>query len=113
MYDLQSLAIEWLEENWELESNLGERPDNWLVHDLVELVRDSHVEPVSTHAPVIRRLVLEHHFLDCDNCVEVVVTPAQINKQVDVLVGVLERLRKLAVESGTWSDVPVTPQMFG
>ncbi len=89
-------------------------PGPWLLRDLLQLVAETHDQPVSSIAPLIRRLILEKNFIDenGDPCSDHL-RRRSIDMHVDLLVRVLEEVRRTAMAEGEWSHVPAAPQMFG
>ena len=86
----------------------------WVLHDLVQMIAESHDRPVHQMAPMIRRLIAEQNF--ADDCGDPIISAdreAQIDLQVDVVLRVLEQVRDLALDQGLWSNAPMVPQMFG
>lgn len=92
----------------------GESPPAWVLPDLLAMIEASHDQPVSQIAPMIQRWILEQQFVDENG--DGVLDHRELEKAdqfVDALVRVLEKVRQVAIQDGLWSDVPVTPQMFG
>jgi hypothetical protein len=90
-------------------------PGPWLLRDLLQLVADSHDQPIDELEPRIRRLILERNFIDenGDPCQDLLRRRA-IDLHVTLLVRVMHRVRDVAMqEQGEWSNVPAAPQMFG
>ena len=89
-------------------------PVVWVLHDLVKLVAECHDQPVEHLEPAIRRIILEQESADIhgDNVVDAL-SRARMERYVHAVMEVLEHVRQQAVESGQWSDAPVTPLMFG
>jgi hypothetical protein len=86
----------------------------WVLHDLVGMVAAAHDRPVRELEPMIRRVVTEQNFVDeCGDTVMDAQGIKMIERQVQVILKVLESVRQQALASGQWSDVPLTPQMFG
>lgn len=86
----------------------------WVLHDLVEMVAAAHDRPVRELEPVIRRVITEQSFVDeCGDTVMDGQGKEVIERQVQVILRVLESVRQESLASGRWSDVPLTPQMFG
>jgi len=93
-------------------------PAMWLLPQFVEMMAESCDQPATDFTATIKRLIVEHtfHGLCGDHASDI--GPADlgakaIEHQVRVVVRVLERLRCRALSQGRWSDLPVTPQMFG
>ena len=89
-------------------------PPLWLIPDLLALIEESHDQPVEKFTATIRRLILEQNFVDAngDGLIEVD-EEARVDQLVQVLIRVLEKVRKIALAEGRWSDMPVTPLMCG
>lgn len=89
-------------------------PVNWLLPDLLALIAENHDRPVRELQPMIRRLIEEHDFFDDagDSMVETD-RDELIDDYADLFVKALERVRRQALKQGEWSNLPVTPQMFG
>lgn len=86
----------------------------WVLHDLVEMVAAAHDRPVRELEPMIRRVITEQSFVDeCGDTVMDCQDMEMVECQVQVVLKVLESVRQKAMASGQWSDVPLTPQMFG
>jgi hypothetical protein len=88
--------------------------NDWLLHDLLELIRETHDCPVEQLRPVIRQRIGERTFFDDsgDSAGEWD-RSALLEQELNVLVDVLEQVRQHALECGEWSEAPVAPQMFG
>lgn len=87
---------------------------SWMLPELLDLVAQHPSRPVDAITPEIRRRVAELYFLDdCGDCVLTSRDTAVIDGQVDLLVWVLEQVRKIAVAQGLWSGSCPAPQMFG
>lgn len=86
----------------------------WVLSRLLKLVEETHDRPVEHLAPTIRSLVTEQSFTsDAGDCVIDARREAEVNRQVDLIVRVLEEVRMTALAQGRWSTHPATPQMFG
>ena len=125
---LADFARELLEHEWQRMENAGALhsrngnvahsmclcPPVWLLPDLLAMVEESHDRPVRELTPTIRRMILEHNFVDAigDGLIESD-EQARVERLVQVLVKVLEKVRKTALDEGQWSEAPVTPLMFG
>lgn len=80
---------------------------NFVPH-LVHLLQESHHTPAKQHAPTVRQIVTEH----CRT--QMFERNAEaIDKQIDVILDAMEQVRRQRLKSGTWSDAPVPPMMFG
>lgn len=125
---LEMIARELFEREWKKEhresmpSGVSARQQScvlpqstmWVLHDLVQMITESHNQPVRQMAPMIRRLITEQNFADdCGDPIISVDREAQIDLQVEVVLRVLEQLRHLALDQGLWSNAPMTPPMFG
>lgn len=86
----------------------------WVLDRLVRMVIELHGQPVRDLKPLIRRLIAEQSFVE-EGGVPVANDhrQVQIDRQVDVVVRVLEQVRRRALARGMCSDMPLTPQMFG
>ena len=86
----------------------------WVLHDLIQMIAESHDRSVHRMAPMVRRLIAEQNF--ADDCGDPIISAdreAQIDLQVDVVLRVLEEVRHIALDRGLWSNAPMAPQMFG
>jgi hypothetical protein len=86
----------------------------WLVPELLRLVEELADEPVQSLRPIIRQRLAEQEFVD--DCGDSVVERADeqyLDQYADRLVHVLEKVRQRALARGEWSQMPMTPQMFG
>lgn len=99
---------------WGGEDSLESGPPAGLLRELLQLLAEMHDRPVHELRPMIRRLVHEHRFVDSpgDACVEAGAA-RRIERQVELLVRVLEGVRQAAMESGEWSATPAAPLMCG
>ncbi len=89
-------------------------PPVWLLPGLIAMVEESHNEPVDQLAPTIQRMVLEQNFVDAHG--DGIIRDdedARVSRLVVVLVRVLEQVRRVAIDTGRWSDMPATPLMCG
>lgn len=89
-----------------------------LLPQLVDMIAESCDRPVAQLAPTIKRVIVERtfHGLCGDHAGGAGCAAAgsrSIERQVHVMVLVLERVRLSALAKGQWSTMPVTPQMFG
>jgi hypothetical protein len=89
-------------------------PVVWVLHDLMQLMSECHDQPVRQLEPAIRRIILEQESADIhgDNVVDAL-SRAHMERHVNTVIDVLERIRQQAMLNGQWSDAPVTPLMFG
>lgn len=115
---LQSTAQKYLEKEWQNSQDSGTAvaeycPVSWLLPELLSLVAESPQRPVSDQEPLIRRYLTERTFHDAGGDHAADDDTAAVDHQIQVLVRVLEQVRKMALAKGRWSDAPVTPQMFG
>lgn len=85
-----------------------------VLRDLLQLLMETHDRPASDLRPLIRRLFLEKSFVDSngDTCVDEG-QQRLIERQVEVLVRVLEAVRQSALTSGQWCTRPAATPMFG
>jgi len=82
--------------------------------ELLELLSEQHDQPAERLRPMIRRLILERGFPDAGgDCVPDDDFFEQVEAYVDMIVRVLEHVRRRALRRGQWSDAPVTPLMCG
>ncbi len=86
----------------------------WVLPELLELLSEQHDQPAERLRSMIRRLILERGFPDAggdwlpdDSNYD------QVEAYVDMIVRVLEHVRRRALRRGQWSDAPVTPLMCG
>jgi hypothetical protein len=89
-------------------------PLRLIMPSLLRLLQQYHHRPMDELRPTIRRLVEERDFVDeCgDPCIDCE-HERLMQAYVDLLVHVLERVRRHNLTHGEWSNAPVTPQMFG
>mgnify|MGYP000953285519 CR=1 FL=1 len=85
-------------------------PVIWVLDDLLDLLAENHDRPVEELRPAITRLILERAYMD--NVMALGSAPP-LEKQVELTVVVLERVRQMAMERGQWSDQQAAPQMCG
>lgn len=81
---------------------------------LIRLVNECSDRPVNKFRPMIKRLILEQLFMEVGG--DAVIDPhhnVQVKHYVELTVRVLARLRRQGLPHDEWSDMPVTPQMFG
>ena len=85
-----------------------------LMPELKRLIAECHDQPVQHLRPAIRLLLQEQHFAFtwCSTVIDADPHRA-LDACVESAVRVLEHMRQQALDSGKWSDSPVTPQMFG
>jgi hypothetical protein len=114
---------EWesIQTDWDASSSVtggGPGPDlcpvSWLLHDLLALVADAHDQPIEDLAPRIRQIIIERQFINenGDTCLDAHQRDL-LEAHVAKFVQLIDRVRRLARHEGEWSNVPVTPQMFG
>ena len=85
-----------------------------LLPDLLALVAEKHERHVRHLAPAIRQMICDRTFLDeCGDCVVNIDNEQLIDRHVQLIVVVLEKVRLIALAHGDWSNAPVTPQMCG
>ena len=124
---LEAVARDLFEQEWAREREREDREDEgggimqaeacpivWIIPELVDLVagtRDRHVKSLE---PVIRRRVRDLSFInESGDPFAEEERQRSIDRQIKVMTRVLSQVKGLAVSRGQWSDVPVTPQMFG
>jgi hypothetical protein len=89
-------------------------PVGSLVPALMRLVAESPARPASELAPMVRKLLVEHMFADVSGDSMIgSAQEAQIDKQVERIVAVLEQVRQIGLENGQWSGSPSPPMYFG
>lgn len=125
---LETFARELFKREWEKEHREGTQLSSsvrqqccalpqstmWVLHDLVQMIAESHDRPMYQMAPMVRRLIAEQNF--ADDCGDPIINTdreTQIDLQVNVVLRVLEEVRHLALDRGLWSNAPMAPQMFG
>lgn len=84
-----------------------------LLPDLLHMVAERRAEPTHRLRPAVRRLIAERAFAcPCDSltCAD---EDQTIDAQADLLVRVLEQIRRRAVATGQWSEMPAAPVMCG
>lgn len=82
--------------------------------EMVRLAEYAHDRPMASLEPEIRQRLLEGSFNDENgdtSCDEPEI--ANIDRDVQLIVRVLEAVRTEALACGYWSDAPVTPLMCG
>ena len=87
---------------------------DWLLPELVRMIEQDDHQPVSFHEPVIRRQLLEQSFISeaGDNFFGPDIQDS-VDEIVEMLVDLLEEIRRQAISQQQWSQVPLAPQMFG
>jgi hypothetical protein len=82
--------------------------------ELLELIQEAPDQPVYQLVSTIRQLLVEREFID-GNGDSVVGEDVQdtIDRQVGLIVGVLEQLRRDGIDQGHWSEFRAAPIMFG
>lgn len=123
---LGTIAAEELERGWQrMKARLKEggqplyaekmgEPPMWLLPELLAIVEEFHDRPVEEIAPLIGRLVVDQEFVDHNgDAIPDSLDPQGVRQRVVMLVEVLERVRRQALEQGLWCSVPVTPLMCG
>lgn len=85
-----------------------------LLPDLLQLMDEARGQPLETLAPLVRQMLVEQNFHD-GNGDRVIAGDIEdtLDREVGMIVGVLEQLRMTGVAEGEWSPAPVTPIMFG
>ncbi|MFW6059161.1 MAG: hypothetical protein ACODAQ_03215 [Phycisphaeraceae bacterium] len=121
----EALAQQWFEQEWRaVTQRAGQRrwrlltceacPPQSLLPVLVELLDEAHDRPVAELEPVVRELVAERNFVEESGDPVMEGRQAEVMKlYVAVYLRVLERLRQQALDSGAWSNMRATPEMFG
>jgi len=99
-------------------STLTRCPLVHLLPQMLRLVEERHDHKVQDLASAVRQLVLESVFDDIgpnfgDSADMDDAGYVTTEQNVKILLRVLEKLRRSALRRGQWSDLPVTPQMFG
>jgi hypothetical protein len=137
-YDSDHLAHQLLYEEWERLANptapdgkpagkknkAKPKPIHQRAHELspviavlpglIRLVNECTDRPVNKFRPVIKRLILEQLFMEVGGDSIVDAHHMMLVKQyVELTVRVLVRMRQHDLGKDEWSDMPVTPQMFG
>ena len=112
---LESLAMRELNEAWRDEAGPPPFVSPWLLHDLLELLHHAHDQPVAKLTDQIRgHVIAQNYATECgDQADTLEAREAQIDRQVRVLVVVLERVREAAQRKGVWSPLAAAPPMFG
>lgn len=85
-------------------------PMVWVLDDLLALLSESHDKPVEALRHTIRRLILERIYMD--NMTSMDHLPP-VERQVDTVILVMEKIRQKAIRQGQWSDQQPAPQMCG
>ncbi|MEX0774268.1 MAG: hypothetical protein WD042_01000 [Phycisphaeraceae bacterium] len=89
-------------------------PALWVLHELIGLVEEFHQIPVVQIEPTIRKLIVEQSFVDENgDCVFDADSQVEVDRQVEMIVRVLERVRQQALAVGTWCEAPLTEQYVG
>ena len=120
---LEPLAREMIEEEWRrLHRELHWRhsgcvltePPLHLVPDLLRMIDDHHDKPVRSLAPTVRELLNQQHFIDVNgDSILGFDMLSELERQTEIVLCVLERVRQRAFDSGQWSDAPMTTQWAG
>ena len=81
---------------------------------LIQVARDHPEKPIEDLRPMIKRVILEQLFVDItgDSIIETH-HHLQVKQYVELTVRVLVRFRWDEFGAEQWSDMPITPQMFG
>ncbi len=89
-------------------------PALWKLQELLSLLDERHDEPATHLTPLVRRVLTEQTFID-ENGDGVIddMCRIDIDRQVRLIVTVLERVRIEALEHGWWSEVSQTEQWVG
>lgn len=87
----------------------------WLLPELLRLAAEQPDRPVDELEPAIRELVVERRFVETagDPVAEGRAHEWTVQFYVTALMRVLQRLRDRGLDTGAWSTMPTTPQMFG
>ena len=89
-------------------------PVSWLLPEVLALVSEHRDRPVHELEPTIRRLIEEQDFFeDAGDSMIAERRGELVEEYVRMFVKALERVREEALRHGEWSNLPVTPQMFG
>lgn len=123
----EALAQKLLEEEWDRMEGEKQRQarvgrstprviclPHWLLPELLQLLTEAQDRPLGELEPIVREIVAEQQFIDVSG--GPVIGDREggtTDLHVDVFMRVLERLRHYTLDTGTWSNVPITPQMFG
>lgn len=91
-----------------------ERAWGWALDDLLGLLAEFHDQPVHKLRPMLRRVVIEHVYLDHagDSFADGNQTTS-LEGHLDHIVLVLEKVRLHAVSRGQWSAQSTPPLMCG
>lgn len=89
-------------------------PVSWLLPELLQMIAERHDEPVSYLRPSIRQLIRERVVMyACAAGMSLAAADELLEQQVDLLVRVLEQVRRQALACGEWSEMVAGPEMFG
>ncbi|MCE9589470.1 MAG: hypothetical protein K8S99_02985 [Planctomycetes bacterium] len=123
---LEALAQDALSQEWAKlvmahDKSAGGKPvvdGLWMLRkflpDTMRIVEAAHDQPIESLEPEIRQHLLEGSFVD-ENGDASSDEPelANIDRDVTLMMRVLDTVRTEALARGYWSDAPVTPIMFG
>lgn len=123
---LSRLARQMMEMEWEKTVHGSDRdplgvrsasdrcPALWVIEDLLAIVAEQRHEPVSGLRSMIRRVLTEQHYVDDngDTMLDQIVSGGS-EKQLDLVIDVLERVKQLALATGEWSDGDAVVPMCG
>ena len=85
-----------------------------MFENLLDLLADLHDRPATDLAPAIRQVIAEMAFIDdWGDALPAQDRKTALDREVDLAVHVLEKVRKFALAAGQWSDTPATPMMCG
>lgn len=84
-----------------------------LLPELIEMVAEQRAQPADHLRPAIRQLIAERAFACPADSLASPQDDHAIDAQTDLLVGVLETVRRRAVATGQWSENPAAPIMYG
>lgn len=89
-------------------------PALWIVRELLDLLGEKPHHPARDLGPQIHQMLQEQEFVDenGDSCV-LPEHEGYLQEQVNLIVGVLEDVRRIARSRGEWQDELSPPQMFG
>jgi len=89
-------------------------PALWILPELLVLLVERPNQPARELAPQIHHMLQEQEFVDenGDSCV-LAEHEGFLRQRVDLIVGVLEDVRRIARSRGEWQDELAPPQMFG
>lgn len=86
----------------------------WALDDFLGLLEEFHDQPVQGLRLMIRRVVIERAFLDhTGDSMSSPMHGLSLERRVDQIVLVLEKVRQHALDRGQWSDQPSPPLMCG